>query len=203
MIHQMQPHRLRSERGATLVEYAMGVALICVASLGAIQFMEDGSTENVERRTSTLGAPDIDETGTPVTIPTPPPTAPGDPPPPPPESLVSISTSQAATVVQRNVQWAATVGFTALDDTNNEREAVVIEGQWTGAGLVAPVAATCTTNLSGICAVTIRELACSQAGPVTLTVTSVSGEGVTLADPPLPLVVDVPKLNGSGQNQCQ
>jgi hypothetical protein len=184
-----------------LVEYALGVALLVAFAIPAVTFTQRETTDVVDRRADHLGAPDLTDTGTPVTLPPPTTTTPGGSIPPPPESVVTISTSSSSVTVQRNVEWSATVGFTALDDTGNERELVEIVGQWTGPTLATPVPMTCSTNLNGTCALTIRSLSCPSASTVTLTVTSITGEGVTYNDP-LPIVITVNRPTGSGQNQC-
>jgi len=191
----------RGDEGATLVEYALGVALLVVVTIPAVGFLTDESTEVVGRRADSLGAPDLDETGTPATLPPPTTTLPGGSVPPPPESVVTVTFSSSSSTVQRNVEWAATIGFEALDDTGNERELVTIAGQWAGATITTPIPMTCATNLSGRCAVTLRSLACGTATSVTFTVTSVSGEGVTYSGT-LPVVITVNRPTGTGQNAC-
>jgi len=191
----------RDERGATLVEYALGVALLVVVTIPAVAFVRDESTDVVDRRADSLGAPDLDETGTPVTLPPPTTTLPGGSVPPPPESVVTVTFTGSSSTVQRNVEWAATIGFQALDDTGNERELVTITGQWAGASIVTPIPMTCATNLAGRCAVTLRSLPCPTATSVTFTVSSVSGEGVTYSGT-LPVVITVNRPTGTGQNAC-
>lgn len=193
--------RVRGDAGAALVEYALGVALLIVFTIPAVSFLQDESSDVVERRAAALGSPDLGETGTPVTLPPPSTTVPGGSIPPPPESVVTITSASTATTVQKNVEWAATVAFTAVDDIGNEREAVTLSGEWTGPTLGSPVPMSCSTNLSGVCALTLRSLSCPQAGFVTLTITSVSGEGVTYNDA-LPIVVTVNRPTGTGQNAC-
>jgi Flp pilus assembly pilin Flp len=48
---------VRSERAATLVEYALLVALIAVASIGAIQYMGDRSAAKLSSVGSAIGQP--------------------------------------------------------------------------------------------------------------------------------------------------
>jgi hypothetical protein len=185
-----------------MVEYALGVALLCVAVIPAVSLLRDESTDVVDRRASSLGAPDLDETGTPVTLPPPSTTTPGGSIPPPPESVITLSFTATATTVKKNVEWAATVGISAVDDTGNEREAVTITGEWTGPSLSVPVPMSCSTNLSGVCALTLRSLPCGSAPIATLTMTAVDGEGVTYSGS-LPVVLNINRPNGSGQSECK
>lgn len=49
------------ERGATLVEYALGVALICLVCLGGIQLVQRGASDELDERAARSGAPDLGE----------------------------------------------------------------------------------------------------------------------------------------------
>lgn len=49
--------RRSTERGVTLVEYAMGVALVLVASLGVTEAVADNAGDRLDERGSTVGAP--------------------------------------------------------------------------------------------------------------------------------------------------
>jgi len=51
------------ERGATLVEYAMLVALVVVLLLGVLQALADDSGDELEARADRSGAPDLSATG--------------------------------------------------------------------------------------------------------------------------------------------
>jgi Flp pilus assembly pilin Flp len=48
------------ERGATLVEYALIVALVVVASLGAIEVLSDRTGDEVESRGDRIGQPALE-----------------------------------------------------------------------------------------------------------------------------------------------
>ena len=48
---------VRSERGATLVEYALLVSLIAVASIGAIQYMGNRAGSKLVSVSSAIGQP--------------------------------------------------------------------------------------------------------------------------------------------------
>lgn len=48
------------ERGATLVEYALGVALLCIATLGAVEFMTDQGKSSLDERGARIGGPDLE-----------------------------------------------------------------------------------------------------------------------------------------------
>jgi Flp pilus assembly pilin Flp len=59
--------RRKSERGVTLVEYALVVSLIVVVSLGAISAATDAAGDNLNEHGATAGAPDLPDAGAPTT----------------------------------------------------------------------------------------------------------------------------------------
>ena len=52
-----------AERGVGVVEYALAITLVVVASLGAIQSLEDDAGEHLRDRGEVLGAPDLPDSG--------------------------------------------------------------------------------------------------------------------------------------------
>lgn len=55
--------RHRTERGATAVEYALGIALVVVVTVGAVQLLEDESGERLNDEGTTIGQPAGDSRG--------------------------------------------------------------------------------------------------------------------------------------------
>ena len=183
--------RRRSERGAVAVEYALGISLIVLALIGSIEALNDWSAEELDDRSSSIGSPDLDETGNPAPPPsTQPPTS--DPnPPPPPESVITVSLDEDTD--RQGQEWSASVTATALDELPRVRESVLVQAQWTSTapGFV-PVTIQCTTNLNGDCTMTIRSLSRGSVPDVTLTVLQVSGPGVLIGPLPAPITMSAP-----------
>lgn len=65
-ISHRPPPAKAGERGATLVEYAMLVALVAIVLLGALQYLTDESSDELEARADRSGSPDLDSTGVPA-----------------------------------------------------------------------------------------------------------------------------------------
>ena len=66
------PHRQRTahgrpDRGATLVEYALGLAVLLLASVGALQSLERAVHDDIAEHGATAGAPDLPDRGIPTT----------------------------------------------------------------------------------------------------------------------------------------
>ncbi len=139
--------KLRRDRGATLVEYALLVGLLVVVSLGVIQNLEDKGGSKVASRSDGIGQPteanDLSGPGT--TSPTTPPTTA----PPPSPVTVHVGTLAGATSTSGG-DWSATVTITVLDADGNPAQSVSVTGSWTipGGGT------TCTTDANGECAIT-------------------------------------------------
>ena len=57
----------RSARGATLVEYALGLAVVLLASVGALQSLQDTVRDDIEEHGASAGAPDLPDSGIPAT----------------------------------------------------------------------------------------------------------------------------------------
>ena len=171
------------------VEYALGASLLVVALIGSIEALGESSADELRDRGSAIGAPDLDATGDPAPPPPPPPD-PTDPDPPPlPETVVSLSLAGDARNAPGN-EWSVSVTVTALDDALRPRESVQVQATWSSTSpSLSPQSTQCTTNLNGTCTMTIRNLSRSAVLDVILTVTAVSGPGVTAAALPAPIVV--------------
>jgi len=80
-----RPRCARGERGASLTEYALGLALVAVVLIGATQWLQSQSKAELGRNTDTAGAP-VEVAATPTTNPDFP-----NPPPPPPAYTGTLS----------------------------------------------------------------------------------------------------------------
>lgn len=167
----------RTERGATVAEYAMGVALIVVASLGAISVLEDESNEQVDTSAERIGMQDDDAfygTGGGGGA-----EDPGDSTPPPEGEETSIHLDPSPDVnvaADGNKRWRVTVSFTILDESGNGVIGASIEGSWTdGGGGSKPVTTCSTDNSSGECTVQFTNIR-DDVTEVTFDVDEITGE---------------------------
>jgi len=162
-----------SERGATLVEYAMLVALIAVVSIGVIQRVQDGGEEKLDESdervsaednafyapaasTTTILAPSSTTTLPPITVHI---------------ALNPTVTIQDAT----GNRWQTTITYTILDTDGNGVIGATINGAWTDGGNGSSPVGTCTTSSSaGSCTVQYTKI--RDAVPdVTFTVATITG----------------------------
>lgn len=164
------------ERGATLVEYALGVALITVVSLGAIQRIEDRGAERLDESDDRIAAP-VDGQyypglattttvgGTTTT------TASGSDP-------VHVRTNPVVVIEnESNSEWRATVTFTVVDASDQGVIGATINGSWTDGGNNSVPGVTCTTSTSdGECTVQFLKIKDNEPS-VTFTVSSITGGG--------------------------
>jgi Flp pilus assembly pilin Flp len=168
--------RWRGDRGATAVEYAMGLALVLVVSIASIQYLEDSASEEFDGRADRAGAPDLTEglsdgggtgggTGTGGT----------DGPPP----VTQQATFGGFTNVRStgNNPWRANLSVDVLDSSGDGLSGVTVSGTWTYLDGSTPVSveAVCNqTNGSGSC-----QFQLSQIPPgvqsVTFTMDDISG----------------------------
>lgn len=173
--------RSRRERGAGLVEYALIVGLVAVAITGASERLIDAEREEVSRRAASAGAPDLNETGAGAATGTSPPAVPPeDPPGSTPLSTVSVTLSATQTV--HGSKWTVTVSLTATDQDGAYAEGATVAGTWSETGDTVE----CSTSAGGVCTMTLT-VKKQDYTTLTLTITDVTGNGVTAAQP-LPTV---------------
>jgi Flp pilus assembly pilin Flp len=163
------------DRGATLVEYALIIALVVVASLGAIATVESRGKSQLAgsgaRVTPAADSQYYASSGTPSSIP----------------ATTSTTTaglavhlgSSPTTVVQDDAsKWNVTVTFKIVDSTNAGVIGARLNANFND-GSGQPTAVTCTTSTaSGLCTVQLININ-DNATPVTLTVTSITGSGMS------------------------
>ncbi|HEX2563418.1 MAG TPA: hypothetical protein VHK25_05860 [Acidimicrobiales bacterium] len=149
------------DRGATLPEYALALAALVVASLGAIAALERASSEEVNNQAECVASrpppptcqlPPIVTTTTITPGPPPPP-----PPPPPADAVGSFSNPGSAyDPAPPGPNWQAGADFT-LSSAGTPIEGAVVRVRVTGPAPFPsspPFYASCTTNAAGNCRLT-------------------------------------------------
>lgn len=193
--HTRKQRRLRPDRGATLVEYALGVALVCVATLGAAEFMEDGASDDFNDRADRAGAPDLVEAsdggttdggstsgsdGTDGSVPT---------------QEVVFGGFSGATSHGNPSKWTAVIEVSVDDTSGDGVDGARVTGYWSyesGSGIVTEEVTCNQTNNQGICRFQISNVPAS-ATSITFTMTSIGGgvppvsyNGGEQTSPPIP-----------------
>ena len=162
------------EQGATLVEYALGVALILLVCSIGISFAEGQGESKLSSRATGIGTPvensavrggsgtgggsgggstDSSVTADVTAAP----------------SLVGSTTKDGST-------WYATIVITVTDSSGNAVAGSIVTGDWNPD--TASETASCTTSLSGTCTVTITNLDRTGQGSVDSVQFSISDTGV-------------------------
>jgi Flp pilus assembly pilin Flp len=166
--------RISLERGATLVEYAMGVALLCVVSLGAIQFMEDEASDNFNARADRSGAPDINDVADGGTTDGGATTGGSDGTDggPAPEEVFFDGFSGASSH-GNPAKWTAVITVTVVDSNGDAVDGARVIGTWTYGTTTQTVTCNQTSN-KGECKFQVSELPPST-DSVTFTLNEISG----------------------------
>ena len=142
-----------------MVEYAMGVAFLCVASLGAIQFMEDGASDEFNDRAGRAGAPDLGEITDGGSTTDSGSTTDGgsDSPPPVEEEVFFGGFTEVQSTPGQGGRWAASLKVVVADaaTAGDGVEGVSVAGTWTftdQSGEAQSITDSCDqTNASGEC----------------------------------------------------
>ena len=172
-----------SDRGAALMEYAIGIALIAIVAIAGIQSLEESSEETLDARGDVAGTP-IEEYGylglsgagtSPGTS-----TSTTSTTAPSVSVQVLIDGSPSSSLLSGK-KWSATVTFQVLDDGGSPVTGAVITGTWTIADSGPTTLETECSSITGTCAVVANKIddAITEA---TFQVTSVTGDGISLAD---------------------
>jgi hypothetical protein len=143
----------RWERGVSLVEYALGVSLVLVASLTAIGGLQDNAEENLTSHGATAGAPDLPDLGITTAPPTTstPTTAPPATSPPAAISATATFSNEVIATATGNT-WSAKIDVTARDSTTNQPlTGVTITVTWTPTPNDSPITQTCSVPSTGVC----------------------------------------------------
>lgn len=186
----------RGARGATVVEYALGLSFVLVATVGALSAFEDRSADALEERGSSIGTPDLDAAGPTTSTSTTLASGTGgttttSAPPTPPSTTVASATG---TSHSSGNKWAATVVISVTDGSTPVHRAQV-DGIWNpSAG--SPESVTCSTQPNGTCTFTLRNLPTNgnsgHVASVQFTVTAVTPNGGTTSTPSVSVTVFEP-----------
>src|SRR5688572_17005960 len=120
------------ERGATLVEYAMLVALVAVVSIGVIQRVQDGGEEKLDESDERVSAEDnafYAPAASSTTIVTPSSTSTL----PPITVHIALNPSVVVQDASGN-KWQTTITYTILDTNGDGVIGATISGAWTDGG---------------------------------------------------------------------
>jgi hypothetical protein len=189
--------RGRSVRGASGVQYALGMSLILAATLGSLDAFEQQSSEALESRGNSIGTPDLDQPVETTTT-TAPPIGGGDgttttsAPPTPPDSTVASAT---ATTSSSGNKWTATIVISITDGGSPVHKARV-DAIWTLNPSGATTVVTCETQPNGTCTFAMRNLPTlgnsDHVASVSFTVTAVTPDGGSTTNPNLTTSVSEP-----------
>lgn len=166
-------------RGATVVEYALGIALVCIASIGALEFLADGASDDLNERADRSGAPDLGEVapdggtdggssgsgsdGTDDAV--------------PPVEVFFAGFSKASAQGANNKPWSASIEVNVADVDGDGIDGARVEGVWTytSGGVPFSIPAICNqTNPQGICKFQLSDIP-HPVHDVTFTMTDISG----------------------------
>jgi Flp pilus assembly pilin Flp len=160
------------DRGATIVEYAMLVALIIVVSIGAITKIQDRGEQRLsasdDRITPVADGQYYSSGGSPSSIP---PSSSSSIPPTP------VHLASSPTIVVQNdgsSKWTVTVTFKLLDGSNNGVIGARLDAGFSDGSGPATAVNCSTTTSSGLCTVQFVNINDNKS-PVTLAVTGISG----------------------------
>jgi hypothetical protein len=138
------------DRGASLPEYALAIALVAVASIGAIQYLQDRGEQRLSSSDARIGTPadgaSYSGGGSGPGPTTPTTTAPADE----PMTVGSVTADPPAS--NDGSKWIANATITVLDDQGDPLQGVLVSGAWT-IGTGQPDSAQCTTGVTGVCSV--------------------------------------------------
>jgi Flp pilus assembly pilin Flp len=144
--------RRRGDRGATLVEYAMIMALVVVVSIGAIQMVQESGEERLDSTDVRVNADD----GAYYAGGGSPPTSSGATTTAPPGPVeVHLDTNPTITVADATGnRWQVTITFTLLDSSGDGVIGATMNGSWTDGGNGSTPVGSCTTSTgAGQCTV--------------------------------------------------
>ena len=172
------PHA--NERGATLVEYALVVALVVVVLIGAITRISDSGDEKLEASGDRIGTPADNSyyAGTSSTASTTPASSTTTTSLPGQQVHPSSIAATPAPTSSSNSKWVAnaTVKVTLTSSPFTGIAGLLVTGEWTTEGGGPKEVQTCTTTASGTCTVQFTDINDSKPG-ATYTITSITGPG--------------------------
>lgn len=196
MLHRFR-RRGSTQRGASLVEYALGVSLLAVAVVAAIGALEDAGEDGLTERSDRAGTP-VEAYGyigvsaggasggsATTTSST---TA------PPQEVQVVIGSTPSAVLEDPSKpaqsKWSATVTFAVTDEDGQPVTGAVVAGSWSESGGSIQLQTSCS-SVTGLCAVVANKIP-KNVGVVTFTVTSVGGDNISADSLPEAITISKP-----------
>lgn len=168
--------RAWGDRGATLVEYAMGIALIVAVSIGAITSLQNRGEQRLvasdDRITPAADSQYYSGGSTPSSVP------PSSSSSAPGATAVHLAASPVVTVENAtSSEWRVTVTFTLLDGSNNGVIGATMNGTWSDGGNGSTPGGTCSTSTSaGQCTLQFTSIK-DNISAVTFVLTSITGGG--------------------------
>ena len=169
-----------------MVEYALGIALIALVSIGALSALADTSGDRLDKRAGTIGTPVEDGVVVPPST-TPTTAVPSGSPPTVPVIRAAEVGALTGSASDDGPKWTATVLVTVRDASGNPIGGALVQGSWTG---TSTQSGQCTTLASGTCVLTHVKINDSQPQTV-LTLSTITGVGLTYAAPAVPPTVTV------------
>lgn len=176
-----------SQRGAGLVEYALGMAFIGMAAVVGFQQVTSATGSQMQRKAS-VGAPDLGS-GTPVIVST---TVPGTTTPEGPTTTVPPTyaarvTTTGAGVRDKGNDWIATATVTVRNvATNAIVPQAVVTGRWSSDNRDT----SCITQADGTCPLTLSGIDRRDQTVVTLTIVSAANSSFSSVELPAPMAVN-------------
>jgi Flp pilus assembly pilin Flp len=163
----------RTERGASLPEYALAVAAIAVVLVAGINRLQSGATGELKARTS-AGAPDLTVvpsvslfSASTSTTAAPSPTSTTVP--------ASANTALSASASAKGSKWTMTVTLTVTDPLGQPLLGATVTAAWNPGS--NGTTACITAPPSGVCSVTQDQMKISDTPSATMTVVSISSPG--------------------------
>jgi Flp pilus assembly pilin Flp len=191
-------------RGATAVEYALGISFLAVASLGAISSLEDDSSQALVDKGDAIGAPDVNEvfgssTSTSAATSTSSTTSTTAPPAPPVAVITSSLSSHSGNNCSGN-KWTPTVIVLVTDDQVTPAPVfkATVAATWVQTSPSGTITSTASfaTKQDGTATFSLHNLEANDSDPlyvssVTFTINSVTPEGGSAFVPNPPLSVTI------------
>lgn len=174
-IHEQDRQR---DRGASLVEYALLVALFGLVLVASVDALQGSEADHLESSSQRIGMPDLDQSPPGSTTST---TTGEGPSPtePPPESVVVIVEAPTTSAEESGNNWRARIEF-LVSGSGLAREGVVISGFWDPSG-GGQTTTSCTTTSAGTCEMVRWNMSKNTYDQATFTITSISGPGYSPA----------------------
>ena len=164
----------RHDRGVTTVEYALGVALIIVVSIGAISSIEDSGSDRLEQSGDRFEVADgAYYPGAPTTTTTPS----GSTTSVVPLSVNPSSVTAAPPASDSGNKWIANASVVVSDSSGNPVSGAALSGTWVLNPGGPTETANCTTDNSGTCILQRTDINDSKSSAV-VTITGITGPGL-------------------------